>query len=116
MAKLVMKAKGVDGEVELMDDRIVINRPGIWNAIMFKFDTHREIPFSGISEIKFKTPFAIMVGKIDFVMAGGTVFIGRKQSTVSPTAVKFNKKQQKEFEVLKEKVFELMSQQNRSQK
>ncbi len=113
MAKRVMKAVGMDGEVELLTDRVVINRPGWWNAILFRFDTHREIPFSSIIEIKYKSPIMIMVGKIDFVMAGGTVVIAKKKSTMSPTAVKFNKKQEKEFEKLKEKTFELMAQHTR---
>ena len=112
MANVVMKAVGVDGEVTLMTDRVVIDRPGWWNKILFVFDTHREIPFSSISEIKFKPPIMIMVGVIDFVMSGGPVVIGNKKKN-SPTAVKFNKKQQAEFEKLKEKTFELMNQNSR---
>lgn len=114
MAKQVMKAVGLDGEVVLLTDRVVINRPGWWNAILFKFDTHREIPFSSISEIKYNACIMILPGRIDFLMTGGTVVIGKKKGRGnSPTAVKFNKKQEKEFAALKEKTFELMSQHHR---
>lgn len=117
MAKLIMKVQGNDGVVELMTDRVVISHPGFWNALKFGFNSAREIPLGAISEIGFKNSNMFMFGEIDFIMAGRTTApVWSRKKPVNPNAVKFRKDKQKEFEILKEKVFELMAQQNAQRK
>lgn len=112
MGKMILTVTGLDGEVELRADRVVINRKGLWNAIKFGLNATREIPLSAISEIGFKNANALMFGEIDFIVGGRVTMAGKKKG-VNPTAVKFKKDKQKQFEMLKEKVFELMEQQSR---
>jgi hypothetical protein len=117
MAKLVMKVQGVDGAVELLSDRVIITHPGIWNALKFGLNASREIPLGAIAEIGFKNANMLMWGEIDFIVGGGRPVqqMGKKKKA-SPTAVAFKKDKQRQFEMLKEKVFELMATQNAQRK
>jgi len=117
MGKMIMRVEGLDGAVELLPDRVIIRHDGIWNAFKFGFNSAREIPLSAISEIGFKNANVIIMGEIDFIVSGGgsrQMQMGKKKAT-NPNAVKFRKSKQQEFAALKEKVFELMAQQNKKQ-
>jgi hypothetical protein len=105
MAKTIMRIAGLDGQVELMNDRVVIHRQGIFNALKFGFNSKREIPIGAISEVAFKGATPFRFGEIEFVRSGRSV----DERKVSRNAtVRFRKLQHRQFEELKEKVFELM--------
>ena len=107
MAKLIMKVEGMDGVVELLADRVVILRPGLWNAIWYGFNSKREIPLGAISEVAFRKAGALRFGEVEFVRSGRSTDETKKRNQ---NAVRFNRKQNDSFEVLKEKVFELVEQ------
>lgn len=106
MAKQIMRIVGVDGIIELRDDRVVIQRRGIINMIKYAGHTYREIPLGAISEVSFKPASMVVLGEIEFVRGGRST---EEKMRVNLSAVKFRKKHNKEFEIFKEKVFELMA-------
>ena len=107
MAKVIMRAIGVDGQIALLSDRVVIQREGLWNALRYGFHSRREIPLGAISEIMFRDAGALRFGEIEFIRGGRGPDEHKKSKN---SMVKFHKKNQKEFEDLKEKVFELVEQ------
>ena len=110
MGKILMRAKGIDGQVDLLSDRIVITRQGFLNAIKYGFNSTREIPLGAISEIMFRAAGRLMFGSIEFVRGGRSV---DEKNKSKHSTVKFNFIHNKEFEDIKEKTFELMEQYNR---
>lgn len=104
MAKTVMRVKGLDGEVELLTDRVIIHRKGLWNALKYGLSARKEIPLAAVTQINFRDATPLTFGDIDFAYAGRSQ-IDQKQNTV-----KFGKRKQMEFLRLKEKIFEMMSQ------
>ena len=108
MAKLIMRIKGFDGVIDLMNDRVVINRIGLLNAIKFAGQTRREIPLAAISEIAFKPATIITMGEIEFVRGGRST----EEKMRVDTIVRFRKRHNDDFETFKEKVFEFMQQSN----
>ncbi len=110
MAKLIMRVEGNDGQIELLDDRVVIHRAGIFNIFKYGLNAKREIPVGAISEVAFKPPSLLSMGEIEFIRSGSGNNSGAKNQ-VRHTLVKFGGKKAKEFEALKEKVFELINKQ-----
>lgn len=110
MAKVIARADGIDGKLALVADRVVIRREGLWNKLQFGMGGDREIPLGAILEIKFRMPGKFVVGSIEFVRIG--VSPGDQKESQRST-VKFNKKQEAEFAVFKEKAFELIGQSSR---
>jgi predicted amidophosphoribosyltransferase len=110
MAKPIMHVTGMDGEIDLLPDRVVISRPGLWNAMRFGFNSQREIPIGAISEVAFKKAGALTFGELEFVRSGRSTDERKKNSQ---SAVKFKKNKNQEFEMLKEKVFQMMEQLSR---
>lgn len=98
----------MDGQVELMTDRVVIKREGLWNMFKYGMNAKREIPLGAISEVAFKGATAFRFGEIEFVRSGRSTDEKKKNNT---NAVRFNKKSDAQFEKLKEKVFEMVNQQ-----
>ncbi len=112
MAKAIMTVVGMDGQIDLLPDRIVITRPGLWNAVKFGFNAQREIPISAISEVAFRKAGALTFGELEFVRSGRSTDEKKKNSQ---SAVKFKKNGNQQFSDLKEKVFEMMEQLSRQQ-
>ena len=110
MAKAIMRAEGVDGQIDLLPDRIVIHRQGLYNAIRFGFNATREIPLGAISEVMFRAAGKLSFGKIEFVRSGRSV--DEKQKSKHST-VTFGQRHNTQFQALKEKTFELMDQYSR---
>lgn len=107
MAKLLMRAEGFDGVVELMEDRIVISRTGIFNMFKYGFNAKREIPISAVSEVMFKPPLLLGMGSIEFVRSGRS---SDEKKGNAANIVKFRKANLAQFEKLKDKVFALSNQ------
>ena len=111
MVKPIAHIQGLDGEVYVLPDRVLIMRKGIWNAFKFGLNAQREIPLSAITEIGFKNANVLIFGEIDFISGTRVTAMPGKKKPVNPNAVKFRKDKQKDFESMKEKIFELMAKQ-----
>ena len=109
MAKLILRVEGNDGQIELLEDRVVIHRAGIFNIFKYGLNAKREIPLGAISEVVFKAPSMFAMGEIEFIRSGSNSGGGKNQA--SQTIVKFGGKKKAEFEALKEKIFELINKQ-----
>jgi hypothetical protein len=107
MGKTLMEVKGTDGQVELMTDRVIIHRRGFLNMFKYGLNTRREIPISSISSVNFRDATLFKMGEIDFD------FAGRSQQNRKQNTVVFQKRHHAEFLALKEKIFEMMIQQQR---
>lgn len=107
MAKILMRVEGMDGQVELLNDRVVIHRSGIWNMFKYGFNARREIPLAAISEVAFKNAGPLFFGEIEFVRSGRSA---DEKSKRDYSKVKFSRRKNQEFEVLKERVFQLVDQ------
>jgi hypothetical protein len=105
MGKLIMHVDGMDGQIDLLPDRVIIYRKGLWNSMKYGMHAKREIPLGAISEIGFKDASVISFGEIEFVRSGRSTEERMKSNS---NAVKFPKKKQREFERLKEKIFEIL--------
>ncbi len=109
MAKIIMHVEGLDGQVDLLPDRVVIHRKGLWSAFKHGLNAKSEIPLGAISEVAYR-PASIQMGQIEFVRSGRST---NERKSANATAVAFNRKKNKEFEALKEKIFELLDQYSR---
>lgn len=103
-----MKVTGVDGQIELLADRVVIHRTGIINIFKHGLNSKREIPLGMISEVSFKSPSFMGFGEIEFIRSGSNT---NAKNQVNQASVKFSGKELVAFEALKEKVFEMINQQ-----
>lgn len=112
MANLIMRVEGNDGQIELLEDRVVIHRAGILNIFKYGLNSKREIPLGAISEVAFKTPSILGMGQIEFIRSGGN-YSNNAKKPASQTIVKFNSKKKPEFEALKEKIFEMINKQRK---
>ncbi|MEQ1789457.1 MAG: DUF4429 domain-containing protein [Rickettsiales bacterium] len=110
MSELLMRVEGTDGQVELMNDRVVVVRSGIMSVMKFGANSKREIPLGAISEVVFKAPTFFGMGEIEFVRSGNSSSTGEGKKKVNHNMVKFKAKQKAEFEALKEKIFEMINQ------
>ena len=103
MPKTIMYVKGVDGQVELTTDRVVVHREGLFNTLKYGRHASHEIPLSSVSGIDFHDATFFTMGEIDFDHPGKM-----SDSKGKKNAVKFNKRHQKEFHALKEKIFQII--------
>lgn len=108
MAKVIMEAKGIYGSLLLTNDRVIIRRPGIINFIRYGKLARREIPLSQISEVIHTPPTWLTVGDIEFVRAGSSRDDHREKYNAN--SLKFSRRKAKDFETIKEKIFELIGQ------
>ena len=106
MPKVIARANGIDGQIALLPDRVVIRRDGLWNALRYGFNSQREIPLGAISEVAFRAAGKLRFGEIEFVRSGRS----DEQFKKGGNAVKFNYKSNNDFETLKEKAFEMIEQ------
>ena len=111
MAKLIMKAQGMNGALLLMNDRIVIQRPGIINLIRYGKNATREIPLAAISEVIFTAPTWVTVGEIEIVRSGNSR--DDRAEKFNANCLRFARRKVKEFTAIKEKLFEMMNAQGR---
>lgn len=111
MAKLIMKAQGMNGALLLMSDRLIIQRPGIFNFIRYGKNATREIPLAAISEVIFTAPTWVTVGEIEIVRAGNSR--DDRAEKLNANVLKFARRRAKDFSLIKEKLFEMMNQNGR---
>lgn len=103
MAKTIMHVSGIDGQVELTSDRVIVHRKGLLNALKHGANARHEIPLASISGVDFRDATLFKQGMIDFD------YPGKNNSGVAhKNAVIFGKKQQQGFYDLKEKIFQII--------
>ena len=101
----IMFVEGLDGQVELMADRVVIHRRGVINSLFFGYNSRREIPLGAISEVMFRDANRLKFGVIEFVRSGRSA---DERKGKNACIVKFNRASAPQFNRLKEKAFELI--------
>lgn len=96
---MALEAKGVNGQIELLDDRIRIRRGGILGFMNYGFKGVKEIPLSQITAVEFKAAGRMFSGYIQFSYMGGAQSKGGiLDAARDENTVMFKQSQQEEFE------------------
>lgn len=99
MEEILKVAKGVNGTLELLEDKIRIRRTGVMGLIDHGLRGNKEILIKHISSIEFRKA-GLIVGDIRFSFIGGTE--SRRRGAVhDPNAVTFSVFHQDEFDEMK---------------
>jgi len=107
MSKSEIFAKGVNGQVELYDNKVCIHRKGVLGFLTQGLKGDKNIMISSISSIQFKNAGAMFNGYIQFAFMGGQEAKGGiLQGTQDENTVMFTKKQQPLFEQIRDIVEE----------
>jgi len=114
MEKIIKEAKGVNGQLELLENKIRIKRKGFRALATQGLRGDKEIFIKQISSIQFKKAGALTNGFIQFSFLGGSEhkgsFLSLSQGIVrDENTILFTKKQQKNFEEIKEAIETKMS-------
>lgn len=100
-----MEAKGVNGQLELAGNKIIIKRKGMLAKMTQGLKGDKEILVKQISSIQFKKAGSLTNGYIQFAFSGGKEDQGGLfDATKDENTVMFNKKQMPDFEKLKQAV------------
>jgi len=106
MEKVLMKAKGIDGQLELLETKIRIKRKGIVAFLSHGLKGDKEILIKHISSIQFKKA-GVFNGYIQFSFVGGLEAKGGIiQAAGDENTIMFTEKQQPSFEKIKEAIEE----------
>jgi hypothetical protein len=105
MAGVQMSAKGVNGQLELLEGRIRISRKGVLGFLTQGLKGDKEINISSISSIQWKKAGAFTNGYIQFAFHGGAEAKGGLfQATQDENSIMFTKAQEAEFEKIRDEV------------
>src|SRR5437899_2879766 len=105
MAEVLFEAKGVNGQIELLSDKIRIKRKGLLSLMTQGLKGDKEILLAQVSSIQFKKAGGFTNGYIQFAFVGGQEAKGGIfQATADENTVMFNTGQQKVFDELKGRV------------
>src|SRR5215203_1063326 len=96
-----MEAKGVGGQLELLEDKVLIKRKGLAAKGM---GGDREIPLRQVASIELKEPGKMSLGYIQFVLGGQEPVTSFWKVSSDPNTVEFNYRQKESFEALKQAV------------
>jgi hypothetical protein len=66
-----MHFDGHNGQIEVLDDRIVVSRKGVLGFLTQGLKGDKMIPFASITAVQFKTASAFFNGYIQFTVRGG---------------------------------------------
>jgi len=103
--QVILEAKGLQGTLQLLDDRIRIKRQGLLSFISHGFKGDKEIYISQISSIQFKPAGKFTSGFIQFAfLGGGEAKGGLLQAAGDENTVVFEKKVQSSFEQIKAEI------------
>ncbi|MFD0825809.1 DUF4429 domain-containing protein [Neobacillus sp. M.A.Huq-85] len=109
-----MEVTGVNGQLELKENKIVIKRKGMLAKMSQGLKGDKEILIKQISSIQFKNAGTFTNGYIQFAFSGGKETKGGLvDATQDENTVMFNKKQAGDFEKFKvavEEKIDLLSQ------
>lgn len=111
MGKVLIEAKGNNGQIELHEDKIVLKRKGIVAKLQHFGKGNKEIPIEKISSVEFKQPGYLTAGYIQFGYSGSSEEDGGVFSAAQDeNSVNFRRGQEKKFSELKERLNELRNQ------
>ncbi|UOY92913.1 SHOCT domain-containing protein [Ectobacillus sp. JY-23] len=97
-----MEAIGVNGQLELVGNKIIIKRKGVLAKMTQGLKGDKEILVKQISSIQFKPANLFTNGYIQFAFSGGKENKGGlMDATKDENTIMFNKKQQPLFEQIK---------------
>lgn len=107
--RAIKQVSGIDGQLTLFEDRIVISREGIQAKINHGLKGDKEIFLTSITSVQFKKAGIITNGYIQFGVLGGRESRGGLMRAASDEiTVTFTKYEQTDFQGVKEKVNELI--------
>jgi len=102
LEKILKEAKGVNGQLELMESKIRIKRKGAISLLAQGLKGEKEILIKQISSIQFKKAGNLTNGYIQFAFLGGQEAKGSLfQATKDENTIMFKKSQQPDFEEIK---------------
>jgi hypothetical protein len=105
MEQVLMEAKGVNGQLELLEDKIRIKRKGVSAFILHGLRGDKEILIKRISSIQFKKVGMLTNGYIQFSFLGGKEAKGGIfEATQDENTIMFTRNQQDSFEKIKEAI------------
>src|SRR5688572_33183105 len=100
-----MEYVGQNGQIELLDDRLVIRRKGLGSFITHGFGGEKSIPYSSITAVQYKEAGVLVVGYIQFSIKGGRENLGGVQgATYDENTVAYGASRQREFDELRREV------------
>lgn len=101
MSKALVMAKGVNGQIELYEDRVLIRRKGVMAFVTQGIKGDKSINVSSITSVQFKEA-GLLRGYIQFGFIGGAEAKGGIiQGGVDENTVMFVKKEQPDFEKIR---------------
>lgn len=102
---VVLSAKGVNGQIDLFRDKIVIRRKGFRAFMTQGLKGEKDIYLSRISSVQYKKPGLVTNGYLQFTFSGGKETKGGLfDATRDENTVMFTKAQQAAFGALKERI------------
>lgn len=105
-----MSAKGVNGQIELLQNKIRIKREGLVALMGHGLKGNKEILVSQISSIQFRAPGMMTNGYIQFAFVGGREAKGGiMEATKDENTVMFRTSQLEAFQQLKAAIEERMA-------
>ncbi|MFQ6092918.1 MAG: SHOCT domain-containing protein, partial [bacterium] len=108
--KVLMEAKGVSGQIEVLEDKVRIKRKGLTGFLTHGLKGDKEILIAHISSIQFKKAGIMTNGYIQFAYLGGQEAKGGLfEATKDENTVMFNTFQQKSFEAIKQTIEQRMA-------
>lgn len=90
--------QGSDGQITLLEDRVIISRKGFFSMIAHQFAGPIEVPISSISRIEMKEASVFSAGSIKLIFHGNDFQI-----------IKFQNKSNAKFKEVKEAIFSKLS-------
>ena len=105
-----MQADGVNGQLELLEDTIIIKRKGTMSFLTQGLKGEKEISISQISAIQFKKPGPITNGYIQFSFIGGLeTKAGIFDAAKDENSIIFNAKQEPAFSAIRAEIQKRMA-------
>jgi len=105
-----MLARGKNGQIEIVGDRVRIERKGVLGFMTGGFKGEKDIAITDVTSIQFKKAGFATNGYMQFAFMGGTENKKGLFSAVNDeNTIMFTKKQQADFEKIKEEIESLRS-------
>lgn len=99
---MIKEIKGINGQIELHEDKIVIKREGLQAKAIYGLTGNKNIPFKALTTIQFKEPGFMSSGFIQFGVLGGIESRGGLHAAAKDeNTVMYVKKDLKDFVELK---------------
>lgn len=109
MSEPILKAKGVNGQLELYPTKVIIKRKGAMGVLSHGFKGDKSILIKQISSIQFKQANPVFNGYIQFAFLGGVEAKGGLfQAGKDENTVNFSVFHKDDFTAIKEKLEEMM--------